>query len=393
MKINGLGLLPKLIVAIIVGILIGQFTPAPVVRVLATFNSIFGAFLGFVIPLIIVGFVAPGIAELGSGAGKLLGITTAIAYISTLISGFFAFGVSTSILPKLIQINGQFAATNPEEALLQPFFEIAMPPLSDVMSALIIAFILGIGMAALKEKTIFNFMNEFQKIVQMVIVKAIIPLLPFHIAGIFANMTYAGEVARILTVFGKVFVIIIAMHIVIILIQFMVACIYSGKSLISTIKNQIPGYLTAVGTQSSAATIPVNLECAERNGVSKGIREFVIPLCATVHLSGSTITLTTCAIAVMMLNGMPVTLAKMTGFIFMLGVTMVAAPGVPGGAVMAALGILQSMLGFNEAQQALMMALYLAQDSFGTACNVSGDNAIALFVDKIAGSNKSLERI
>jgi len=393
MKINGLGLLPKLIVAIIVGILIGQFTPAPVVRVLATFNSIFGAFLGFVIPLIIVGFVAPGIAELGSGAGKLLGITTAIAYISTLISGFFAFGVSTSILPKLIQINGQFAATNPEEALLQPFFEIAMPPLSDVMSALIIAFILGIGMAALKEKTIFNFMNEFQKIVQMVIVKAIIPLLPFHIAGIFANMTYAGEVARILTVFGKVFVIIIAMHIVIILLQFMVACIYSGKSLISTLKNQIPGYLTAVGTQSSAATIPVNLECAERNGVSKGIREFVIPLCATVHLSGSTITLTTCAIAVMMLNGMPVTLAKMTGFIFMLGVTMVAAPGVPGGAVMAALGILQSMLGFNEAQQALMMALYLAQDSFGTACNVSGDNAIALFVDKIAGSNKSLERI
>lgn len=392
MKINGLGLLPKLIVAIILGILIGQFTPAPVVGLLATFNSIFGAFLGFVIPLIIVGFVAPGIAELGSGAGKLLGITTAIAYISTLISGFFAFGVSTSILPKIIQVNNQIAATNPAEALLQPFFEIEMPPLFGVMSALIIAFILGIGMAALKEKTIFNFMHEFQKIVQMVIVNVIIPLLPFHIAGIFANMTYAGEVARILTVFGKVFVIVIAMHLVIILIQFMVACIYSGKSLFSTLKNQIPGYLTAVGTQSSAATIPVNLECAERNGVSKGIREFVVPLCATVHLSGSTITLTTCAIAVMMLNGMPVTLSQMAGFIFMLGVTMVAAPGVPGGAVMAALGILQSMLGFNDAQQALMIALYLAQDSFGTACNISGDNAIAIIVDKISGSDRNLQK-
>lgn len=267
---------------------------------------------------------------------------------------------------------------------MKPFFTIDMPPLFGVMSALVIAFILGIGMAALKEKTMFNFMSEFQQIVQMVITKVIIPLLPVHIAGIFANMTHAGEVARILSVFGKVFVIVIASHLIIILFQFTVACLYSGKSLIKALKNQIPGYLTAIGTQSSAATIPVNLECAKNNGVSEGVREFVIPLCATIHLSGSTITLTTCSIAVMMLNGMPVTLAKMAGFIFMLGVTMVAAPGVPGGAVMAALGILQSMLGFNESQLALMIALYLTQDSFGTACNVSGDNAIALIVDKIS---------
>lgn len=384
MKSFNLGLLPRLIIAIILGILIGAYTPAPIVRILATFNSIFGNFLGFVIPLIIVGFVAPGIAELGSGAGRLLFITTAIAYISTLISGFFAYGVATNILPKIINVSGEFSATNPEEALLKPFFTIDMPPLFGVMSALVIAFILGIGMAALKEKTMFNFMSEFQQIVQMVITKVIIPLLPVHIAGIFANMTHAGEVARILSVFGKVFVIVIASHLIIILFQFTVACLYSGKSLIKALKNQIPGYLTAIGTQSSAATIPVNLECAKNNGVSEGVREFVIPLCATIHLSGSTITLTTCSIAVMMLNGMPVTLAKMAGFIFMLGVTMVAAPGVPGGAVMAALGILQSMLGFNESQLALMIALYLTQDSFGTACNVSGDNAIALIVDKIS---------
>ncbi|MFO7152834.1 MAG: dicarboxylate/amino acid:cation symporter [Bacillota bacterium] len=384
MKSFNLGLLPRLVVAIILGILIGSFLPEPVVRVLVTFNSIFGNFLSFVIPLIIVGFVAPGIAELGAGAGKLLFITTAIAYISTLISGFFAFGVSTTLLPGIVQQSSQFAASNPEEALLQGFFTIDMPPIMGVMSALIIAFILGIGMAAIKEKTLYNFMSEFQQIIQMVITNVIIPLLPVHVCGIFANMTYAGEVARILSVFGKVFVIVIACHLIIILFQFTVACLYSGKSLITCLKNQIPGYLTAIGTQSSAATIPVNVECAKNNGVSQGVREFVVPLCATIHLSGSTITLTTCAIAVMMLSGMPVTLGKMAGFILMLGITMVAAPGVPGGAVMAALGILESMLGFGEAELALMIALYLTQDSFGTACNVSGDNAIALIVDKIA---------
>lgn len=384
MKSFNLGLLPRLVVAIILGILIGSFLPEPVVRVLVTFNSIFGNFLSFVIPLIIVGFVAPGIAELGAGAGKLLFITTAIAYISTLISGFFAYGVSTTLLPGIVQQSSQFAASNPEEALLQGFFTIDMPPIMGVMSALIIAFILGIGMAAIKEKTLYNFMSEFQQIIQMVITNVIIPLLPVHVCGIFANMTYAGEVARILSVFGKVFVIVIACHLIIILFQFTVACLYSGKSLITCLKNQIPGYLTAIGTQSSAATIPVNVECAKNNGVSQGVREFVVPLCATIHLSGSTITLTTCAIAVMMLSGMPVTLGKMAGFILMLGITMVAAPGVPGGAVMAALGILESMLGFGEAELALMIALYLTQDSFGTACNVSGDNAIALIVDKIA---------
>ncbi|TZE81422.1 dicarboxylate/amino acid:cation symporter [Calorimonas adulescens] len=384
-----LGLLPRLIIAIICGIVIGRFFPGWFVRIFATFNSIFGNFLSFVIPLIIVGFVAPGIADLGKGAGKLLGITTAIAYGSTLIAGFFAFFVGTTILPGIINVSGNIAASNPEEKLLKPFFTISMPPIMDVMAAIIIAFIIGIGISAIKEKTLYNVMSEFQKIIDMVIKGIIIPLLPFHIAGIFANMTYAGEVARILSVFGQVFVIVIACHIIIILFQFAVASLYSGKSMIQCLKNQIPGYVTALGTQSSAATIPVNVQCAERNGVSKAIREFVVPLCATIHLSGSTITLTMCSIAVMMLNGMPVTLSGMAGFIFMLGITMVAAPGVPGGAVMAALGILQSMLGFNEAQLALMIALYLTQDSFGTACNVSGDNAIALIVDKIASRMKS----
>lgn len=382
---KGLGLLPKLIIAIILGIIVGYIFPAPIVRILVTFNSIFGNFLNFVIPLIIVGFVVPGIAELGANAGRLLGFTVILAYASSIISGIFAYGVSTGILPKIIDFSKHVTAGEPGENLLESFFEIEMPPLFDVMSALLIAFILGIGIAAINNKTMFDFFNGFQDIVKRVIESVIIPFLPIHIAGIFANMTYAGEVAQILSIFGRVFVVIILSHWFIILIQFFIASTYSGKVGVGEmIKNQIPAYFTAAGTQSSAATIPVNVITAQNNGVAKGIREFVIPLCATIHLAGSTITLTTCAMAVMMMHSMPISFGKMLGFILMLGIAMVAAPGVPGGAVMAALGILQSMLGFNETQLALMIALYVTQDSFGTACNISGDNAIALIVDKRA---------
>lgn len=200
--------------------------------------------------------------------------------------------------------------------------------------------------------------------------------------GIFANMTYAGEVQKVLSVFWKVFLIIIAMHLIIITVQFAIASIVGKKNFVQCLKNQIPGYLTALGTQSSAATIPVNLKCAENNKVSKGIREFVVPLCATIHLSGSTITLTACATAIMLLNNQAPSFSQIAGFVAMLGVTMVAAPGVPGGAVMAALGVLKSTLGFTDAQLSLMIALYITQDSFGTACNICGDNAIAIIVDK-----------
>jgi Na+/H+-dicarboxylate symporter len=389
-----LGLIPKLIIAIILGIIIGKFAPEFVVRILATFNSIFGNFLGFVIPLIIVGFVVAGIADLGTGAGKLLGITTGIAYGSTLVAGTLAYFVAKSLFPLFIHTSQTLTnAGNPEEKLLAPFFKVEMPPIMGVMSALIIAFILGLGIAAIKtakegKSTLFEVFVEFQAIVEKTITFVIIPLLPFHIAGIFANMTYAGEVTKILSVFWKVFLIVLCLHFIIILLQFTIACAYGKKNLVNCLKNQIPGYLTAVGTQSSAATIPVNVKCAENNGVSKGIREFVVPLCATIHLSGSTITLTSCAIAVMMLNNMTFTVGQMFGFIAMLGITMVAAPGVPGGAVMAALGVLQSNLGFSEAQLALMIALYITQDSFGTACNISGDNAIAIIVDGIYNKNK-----
>lgn len=380
------GLLPRLIIAIVLGIVIGSFAPEWVVKVLATFNGIFGNFLGFAIPLIIIGFVAPGIGELGTGAGRLLAITTVLAYVSTIISGLAAYFTSSTILPMFLT-PGSLAvnAENPEEALVSVYFNVDMPPIFGVMTALLIAFTIGIGISVIKGDTIKKFMNEFQQIIEKLISNIVIPLLPIHILGIFANMTYGGQVATIISVFARVFAMIITLHIIIIIFQYIVGGALAGGNPFRLLKNMIPAYLTAIGTQSSAATIPVTLEQTKKNGINEGVADFVIPLCATIHLSGSTITLVSCSMAVMMLNGMAINLAKMFPFILMLGITMVAAPGVPGGAVMAALGLLESMLGFDQNLLALMIALYLAQDSFGTACNVTGDGAIALIVNRLSG--------
>ncbi|WZL74410.1 dicarboxylate/amino acid:cation symporter [Clostridiaceae bacterium 35-E11] len=381
-----IGLLPKLLIAIALGILFGNIAPRWFVQLLATFNSIFGNFLGFVIPLIIIGFVAPGIGELGNGAGKLLAITAGIAYLSTIISGSVAYFTSSMVLPNFLQVGGLVIdAANPEESLVAPFFKVDMPPIMGVMTALLIAFTLGLGIAAIEGDSIKRFMNDFQQIIEKLISNIIIPLLPFHILGIFANMTFAGQVATIMSVFAKVFVMIIILHMAIIIIQYLIAGSVTGGNPFRLLKNMIPAYFTAIGTQSSAATIPVTLRQTKLNGVDDGVAEFVVPLCATIHLSGSTITLTSCAMAVMMLNGLETSFASIFPFIMMLGVTMVAAPGVPGGAVMAALGLLESMLGFTPTLTSLMIALYLAQDSFGTACNVTGDGAIALVVNRISG--------
>jgi Na+/H+-dicarboxylate symporter len=381
-----MGLLPKLIIAIILGIIIGNFGPAWIVRILATFNGLFGNFLGFAIPLIIIGFVAPGIGDLGEEAGKLLAITAGIAYGSTVLSGTLAYFTSSLVLPMFLTPGAlNVNAANPEEALLQAYFQVEMPPIFGVMTALLIAFTLGLGIAAIKGDTIKNFMREFQFIIEKLISRIIIPLLPFHILGIFANMTYAGQVATILSVFARVFAMVILLHITVLIIQFIIGGAVTGGNPFRMLRNMVPAYFTAIGTQSSAATIPVTLEQTKKNGVKDDVADFVIPLCATIHLSGSTITLVSCSMAIMMLNGMATSFRVIFPFILMLGVTMVAAPGVPGGAVIAALGLLETMLGFPSAMLSLMIALYVAQDSFGTAANVTGDGAIALMVNRISG--------
>lgn len=388
MKIK-IGLIGRILIAIALAIGLGIMVPSisegfgkGFVRFFATFNMLFGGFLNFVVPLIIVGFIVPGIAKLGKGSGKLLGLATVFAYASTIFAGIMAFFVASTLLPGFIgNVSGEAVTEGAREAGTA-FFEVAMPPLMDIMTALVLAFLLGIGMAAIGSKTMLSFFDELNAIVEKVIAFVIIPLLPIHIFGIFLNMTYTGEVAKVLSVFAVVFIMIIVLHLVMLTIQYTVAGAMSKKNPFHLMKTMSPAYFTALGTQSSAATIPVTLRQAKLTGASERVTNFTVPLFATIHLSGSTITLVSCSIGVLLMNGMPVTFAEYLPFIFMLGVTMIAAPGVPGGAVMAAVGLLQLMLGFDESMVALMIALYMAQDSFGTATNVTGDGAIAIMVDR-----------
>ena len=387
-KKKKLGLVPKLIIGIIVGIVIGSYCPAPVIQVLVTISGLFSAFLSFIIPFIIIGFVTAGIADLATGAGKLLGITTGIAYGSTLIAGTLAFTVASTLFPKFITSAVSDKIGDPSAGQLSAIFSIPLEPMVDVTAAIVFAFMMGLGISYLrnhgKGEVLFKFFNDFQDIVTATLSTVIIPLLPLYIAGTFANIAYAGQVWNILGIFWKVYLTVIHLHLIYLLCQFSIAGAIGKKNPFTMLKNQIPGYLTAVGTQSSAATIPVNVGCAEKNGVSKQIREFVVPLCATIHLSGSMISITCFTTAVLMMNNMPHNPGVIFPFIAMLGIAMVAAPGAPGGAIMSALPFLP-MVGIpsDGGLASLMIALYLTQDSFGTACNVSGDNAIAVIIDRI----------
>lgn len=383
MKKLSKNLLLQIIVAITLGALLGNILPEGIGRIFATFNNIFGSFLGFSIPLIILGLIVPAIANLGKEAGKLLLVTAAIAYGSTLFSGFMTYGVSIQIFPKILS-DEKFEALGENSSNLIPYFDIAIPPLLDVMSALIFAFILGIGIAKTKATNLERFFNEFQLIIMGVINKIIIPLLPIYIFGIFLNMTFNGQVYLVLNTFIKIIGVIFALHIFLLVLQYSIAGFIAKRNPFKMIKNMFPAYATALGTQSSAATIPVTLEQTLKNNVSPKIAGFVIPLCATIHLAGSTLKIVACAIALMLIQGQAIDFTQMAGFIFMLGVAMIAAPGVPGGAIMAAIGIIGSMLGFSATDQSLMIALYIAMDSFGTACNVMGDGAIAVIVDRLA---------
>lgn len=391
MKKIHIGLLPRIIIAIILGIAIGTIFPTPLVRLFVTFNSIFSEFLNFSIPLIIVGLVTVAIADIGKGAGKMLLITALIAYFATLFSGFLSYFTGVTVFPSMIQTGVPLEEVSEAQGIL-PYFSVSIPPLMNVMTALILAFTLGLGLAALKSDALKNVARDFQDIIVRMISAVILPLLPLYIFGIFLNMTHSGQVYSILMVFIKIIGVIFLLHIFLLVFQYCIAALFVRKNPFKLLLRMLPAYFTALGTQSSAATIPVTLEQSKRNGVSPDIAGFVIPLCATIHLSGSTLKIVACALALMIMQGMPFDFPLFAGFIFMLGITMVAAPGVPGGAIMASLGILQSMLGFDESAQALMIALYIAMDSFGTACNVTGDGAIALIIDKLMGKKINLQQ-
>ena len=383
-----IGLVPRLIIAITLGILLGLVLPSPVIRIFVTFSSLFSKYLSFVIPFMIIGFVVTGISDLRQGAGKLLGITTLIAYVSTIVAGSLSYLMATNIFPKILNFASFTAIEHPEKNLLTAYFEIPLAPMFDVTSAIVFAFIMGLSISWLRNngegQTTYNLFREFSKIITKLLSTSVIPLLPVYIFGTFMNMTYSGQMFTTLSIFLKVFVCVIILHILYISALFVFAGVLSGKNPFTCMKNQIPGYFTALGTQSSAATIPINLECAKRNETSPEIREFVVPLCATIHLAGSIITITSCVVTVLMMNNMAYDVTKVFPFILVLGVAMVAAPGAPGGAIMSALPFL-GMVGIaaNSPLASLLIALYITQDSFGTAANVSGDNAIAIVVDWI----------
>lgn len=379
-------LIVKLLLGIIIGILIGLVAPEFVLRVLVTFKDIFGQFLGFTIPLIIIFFIVSGLSSFGKESGKMLAITSGIAYSSTIIAGTLAFIVAIIVIPMLV---GNGSATAAETEGFKAFFELTIDPVMGVMTALVLAFVLGIGITQLPSPTIKAFFDEGKEIIEKLIWKIIIPILPFYIGSIFAEIAADGAVLQTLQAFGLILVLAIAMHWVWLFILYTIAGTFSGKNPFTSLKTMLPAYFTGLGTMSSAATIPVTVRSTKNNKVSDAVADSAVPLCATIHLSGSTITIVTCSVAVMVLsNGMSIpSFGLMIPFILMLGIIMVAAPGVPGGAVMAALGLLGTMLGFDETALGLMIALYMAQDSFGTATNVTGDGAIAMMVDKMTSKS------
>ena len=378
-----LGLLPRIAIAIVLGILIGYIAPQWLGELCATFNAIYSQFLGFMIPMIIVGFVVLAIADIGGRAGRLLVITALLAYGFTVMAGLISYLTGSALFPGLV--GGETSLSAAEDvSKLTPWFTVEMPPLMGVTTSLVLSFVLGLGIAFSSGTALRRGMSEFRDIVSKTINTAIIPLLPVYIFGIFLIMTVEGEVGMMLRGFIKIIGVIFVLHVFVLLLQYCIAAPFARRNPLSMLRTMLPAYFTALGTQSSAATIPVTLRQAVKMGVREDTAGFVIPLCATIHLSGSTLKIVACALAIMIMHNQPHDLPLFLHFLTMLGITMVAAPGIPGGVIMASLGLLQSILGFDQETVALMIALYIAMDSFGTACNVTGDGAIAAIVDRVA---------
>lgn len=377
-------LLFRIVVAIVLGIACSFFFPEALARVFVTFNGLFGNFLGFFVPVLIFALITPAISTLGATAGKWLGVTAGIAYISTIVSGFIAYFVALAAYPVILHGESMVEAVDVEKGALSPFFKVEMPAPLAVMSALLLAFTVGLAMAVTGSRTLHAASEELRNCIMVVIEKFIIPLLPVYIFGMFLSLGMNGNLVTTLTSFGKVLLLATVMTWLLLLVQYLLAGAVARCNPFTALKRMLPAYFTALGTSSSAATIPVTLVSTQNNGVSRSVAGFVIPLCATVHLSGSMMKITLFAFAIIFLTGGDTSIAQAVGFILLLGIMMVAAPGVPGGAIMAAVGLLQTQLGFNEGQVALMIAAYIAIDSFGTAANVTGDGAIALVVNKLA---------
>lgn len=388
MTFRKLALLPRIIIAMAAGIAAGSISPLWFAQLCETFNMIFGQLLGFLVPLIIIGFVIPAIAEIGHKAGKMLLFTALLAYAATITAGLGAFTVSDAVFPGMIDAAAAHDLETEAAAAIEPWFSMTIPPALSIMTALALAFMTGLGLAYCKAPTLTSMVAEFRTIMTKTINGCVIPLLPVYIFCIFNNMTVGGQVASVLSTFARIIAVIFVMHVALLLMQYCIAALFGRRNPLKMLRTMMPAYFTALGTQSSAATIPVTLRQTVKMGVSEEVAGFTVPLCATIHMSGSTMKIVSCALALMLMQQIPYDFGQFTQFIALLGITIIAAPGIPGGAIMASLGLLSSVLGFSDAQNAMMIALYIAMDSFGTACNVTGDGALAVIVDFFFGRRR-----
>lgn len=376
-------LLLKLLIAMIAGGAIGFFAPGCVVRTLNSFGFVFGQFIKFVVPFIIIGLVTPAIADAGRTAGKLLLVTMGVAYASTLLSGAFAFGVSRSLFPAILDGG---LAENVVAREFPAYFKFTIPPVMGVTTALAVAFMFGLGMVAVRSETLVRVFDEMKGIVSRTIERAVVPLLPFYILAVIADLAASGKLTIIAGSCLMIMVSAVAISVVILLLQYFVAGIVSGRNPFKALWTMIPAYLTGWGCCSSAATIPVTLRQTKANGVSEETADLVVPLCANIHLSGSMANMVVYAAGLIVLAGEPVSAGAFVEYILMVSVVAVASPGVPGGVVLACASIAEAALGFSAERYALMIAAYMALDGMGTACNLTGDGAIALVVDRFRRS-------
>lgn len=372
----------KLILAVIIGLLIGLNSPANFMHVVVTLKYILGQIIFFAVPLIIIGFIAPSIAKLKSNASKLLGFAVLLAYLSSVGAAAFSSFLGYVLIPKL----SITPVTEGLKELPKLIFKLDIPPVMSVMSALVLSILIGLATAWTKADLFEKLLDQFQDIVLSIVNRIVIPILPLFIASTFATLAYEGSITTQLPVFIKVIIIVLIGHFIWLALLYLIAGLISGKNPWQVLKNYGPAYLTAVGTMSSAATLPVALKSAKKSDVLReDIVDFAIPLCANIHLCGSVLTEVFFVMTVsQILYGQLPSVSSMILFILLLGVFAIGAPGVPGGTVMASLGLIISVLGFSDAGTALILTIFALQDSFGTACNITGDGALALMLSGIA---------
>jgi Na+/H+-dicarboxylate symporter len=376
----------RLIVALAIGIVVGLYSNEAVMQVIVTLKALMGELIFFCIPLIIIGFIAPSITKLGTGASKLLGLALCIAYVSSIGAAFFSTIAGYGIIPHL-NIAADVHAAKELPGLI---FDLKIPQIMPVMSALVLSIVVGLAAVWNKAGTMISLLDEFQRIVLSIVSNVVIPILPFFIASTFATLAYEGSITRQVPVFIAVILIVLAGHYIWLTLLYLIAGAFSGKSPFKVLRHYGPAYLTAVGTMSSAATLAVALRCARKSEVLRSdMVDFGIPLFATLHLCGSVLTETFFVMTVsQVLYGRLPAPGTMVLFCLLLGVFAIGAPGVPGGTVMASLGLIVSVLGFDAAGTALMLTIFALQDSFGTACNVTGDGALTLILTGYAEKHK-----